>query len=145
MLKGIFAGLSSLFAKLSWRFVVHLFWIVKFSSILPLIGIHTGSIIVLRAIHNRVYAMKNVYSLTHSNSEGHICRPLFIVCQIIVAFCRPFVLDSKVVIQQRYVQMTCVELINSTIKRIVMNMNIYNPLISLQQPDFSWQTSLPTH
>ena len=25
MLKGIFAGLSSLFAKLSWRFVVHLF------------------------------------------------------------------------------------------------------------------------
>ena len=74
---------------------------------LPLIGIHAGIIIVLRAMHNRVYAMKNVYSLTHSNAEGHIYRPFFIVCQIIVAFCRPFVLDSKVVIHHRYVHMTC--------------------------------------
>ena len=32
ILKGIFSGLSSLFAKLSWRFVVRLFWIVKLSS-----------------------------------------------------------------------------------------------------------------
>ena len=91
----------------------------------------------MRSMHNRVYAMKNVYSLTHSNAEGHICRPFFIVCQIIVAFFRPFIFDSKVVIQQRYVQMTCGELITSIIRRIVMNTNIGNPLISLQQPDFS--------
>ena len=103
----------------------------------PLIGINTGSIIVLRAMHNRVYAMKNVNSLTHSNAEGHICRPFFIVYQIIVAFCCPFVLDSKVVIQKRYVQMTCGELITSTIWRIAMKMNMDNPLISLQQPNFS--------
>ena len=32
MLKDIFAGLSSLFAKLLWRFVVHSFWTVKLSS-----------------------------------------------------------------------------------------------------------------
>ena len=96
-------------------------------------------------MHKRVYAMKNVYLLTHSNAEGHICRPLLIVCQIIVAFCRSFVLDSKVVIQQRNVQMTCGELITSTIQRIAVNMNIDNPLISLQQPDLSWQPSLPTH
>ena len=89
--------------------------------------------------------MKNVYSLTHSNAEGNICRPFFIVCQIIVAFCRPFVLDSKVVIQKRYVQTTCGELITSTIRRIAMNMNIDNPLISLQQTNFSWRPSLPTH
>ena len=103
------------------------------------------SIIFLRAMHNRVYAMKNVYLLTHSNAEGNLCRPFLIVCQIIVAFFRPFVLDSKVVIQQRYVQMTCGELITSTIWRIDMNMNIGNPLISLQQPDFYWRPSLTTH
>ena len=32
-----------------------------YHQIKPLIGVHTGSIIVLRAMHNRVYAMKNVY------------------------------------------------------------------------------------
>ena len=99
----------------------------------------------LRDMHNRVFAMKNVYLLTHLNAEGHICRPFFIVCQIILAFCCPFILDSKVVIQQRYVQMTCGGLITITIWRITMNMNIDNPLISLQQPDFSWRPILPTH
>ena len=69
-------------------------------------------------MHNIVYAMKNVYLLTSSNAEEHICRPFFIVYQIIVAFCCPFALDSKIVIQQRYVQMTCGELITSTIQRI---------------------------
>ena len=66
--------------------------------------------------------MKNVYLLTHLNAEGHIFRPFFIVCQIILAFFRPLVLDSKVHIQQRYVQMTCGELITSTIRIIAMNM-----------------------
>ena len=103
------------------------------------------SIIVLGAIHNRVYATKNEYSLTHSNAEGHICRPFFIVFQIIVAFCRPFVFDSKSAIEQRYVQMTCEELITSTIWRIAMNVNIDHPLINLQQPNFSWRPSLLTH
>ena len=81
--------------------------------------------------------MKNVYLLTHLNAEGHSYRPFFIVCQIIVAFFRPFVLESKVVIQQRYIQMNFGELITSTIWRIAMNMNIYNPFIILQQPDLS--------
>ena len=54
-------------------------------------------------------------------------------------------LDSKVVIQQRYVQMTFGNLITITIQRIAMNMNIDNTFISLQQPNFSWLPILPTH
>ena len=39
----------------------------------------------------------------------------------------------------------CGGLITITIRRIAMKMNMDNPLISLQQPNFSWRPSLPTH
>ena len=50
------------------------YFIKIYHQIKPLIGFHTGLIIVLRAMHNIVYAMKNVYFMTHSKAERHIYR-----------------------------------------------------------------------